>query len=341
MEKEENKLTKTEKKKIKENYYYSETKRRAEEKIKEIEIFSGQELNKYDKKLITKREGRKVKKEMRIKLLKGFLFGIGASALLTGGVYIGHNVLDSNQNEKAIESLEENIQDNEQDLLINRFEKEGKAFRQELQDSVESSENLRMLAKEEVTPLTTKEKIVNYLKDMCKEDYNQNNETQIKEVINVIKIHGRIGYGDQITYYEDKAKNGDIILRKTTFDDAKMMGVYPITEPEPLLKMLYETEQGERKVEYATLYKGQYVTVYDEKKDEEIYEYSDNTLVNMGKVIDAGIELWDSTTEGNEINTEKQAGLIEAVTEYKTNGTKYEKNPITKSTIRKNEEERE
>lgn len=339
MDKENNKLSRAEKKEIKENYYSKETQRRAEAKIKEIETFSGQKLNEYDRNLITKREGRKVKKEMRIKLIKGLLFGIGATALFGGGVYAGNELADFTQDGKVIESVEDNTQDNEQDLLIKRFEKQGEEFRQEVQvqDSGDNLMELKRDVSEEVKSLETKEAIENYLKDMCKEDYNQNNETKIKEVLNVIGIHRRIGYGDQITYYEDKAENGDIILRKTTFDDAEKIGVSPITQPEPLLKMLFETEEGEKQTEYATLYNDQYVTVYD---DEAVYEYSDNTLVNMGKVIEAGIELWDSITEGNEIDSEKQAELINAVVEYRTNRIEYERNQVTKSTIQENEEER-
>lgn len=334
MDKENNNLSNEEKKKLKEDYYSKVTKKRADEKIKEIETYSGKKLNEYDKNLITKREGRKVKREMRIKLLKGFLFGISATALFGGGVYAGHEMADFNQDGKVIESVE----DNGQDLLVKRFEQEGQEFRQGIQDSGNNLIELKRSVSKEVESLQTKETIEDYLKDMCKEDYNQNNGTKIKEVLNVIGIHGRIGYEDQITYYEDEAKNGDSILRKTTFNDAKEIGVNPVTQPEPVLKMLFETEEGERKTEYAVLYNGQYVTLYD---NEEVYEYSDNTLVNMGKVIDAGIELWDSITEENEIDSEKQTELINAVVEYKTSEIENQSKQITKSTIQENEEERE
>ena len=198
------------------------------------------------------------------------------------------------------------------------------------------------MIKEEVEPLATKEEIENYINEIYGEGYEKDHSTEVQNVINVVRVHGRIGYEDQITYYKDKAENGDEILRQTTFAKSEQKGVSPITEPNPMLKSVFIVEgESRNEIECATFYNGKFVTVYDES--DKVIQYSDNTLSKMGEVVNTGIELWDSISEVEPVNSEKQQAFIDAIVEYKHRQAKDEINQNTdniKSTIQKNDNER-
>ncbi len=292
IESKESNTIKENKKVAKRNFFVRNVLKEVKEQETKFESKHGHKVSRAYHNIIKKRAAKKVMRKLALYALVG--------SLAIGG-YAGTKLLDSGDNTRQEESI---IKD------------EGSKFREELSNLNNYDKDLKRNAKEKVESLD-KDQTLYYIKQIYAEDYNKNNEEQI-EVENV-RFEKNSTDNKEIALYRDKAKNGDEIIRiivSSNNDKARQDGLIAINGV--CLSAITKDGEGYKK-ERAMFYNGQYIQVYDQ--NEEVSEYQDNTLSELGDVVRTGIDRW-STMENtnvdysNEITYKER--FIDAIYKYDT-----------------------
>ena len=229
-----------------------------------------------------------------IKWVRAGLIGI-AGAIGIGGATIGDGNEIKRLNER--QGIEAEIEDKK-----TAHEK----FQEEL--SVEAFDEIRIETSNEVGELENSEEVLNYIKQIYIEKYNENNN--VKKGIEDVRFNK--SSFDKVFF---KDENG--ILRYCSEKEAKEMGK-PIDGNLPIISATVADEKGAIQENVAQKSNGEIVNIYD--KDEQILGDEDTTLTQLGDVVLAGINYSTAIEQdGNSWKTKKdyENKLINALTEYR------------------------
>ena len=268
-------------------------------------------------KKIIEEAARKARKKTTILALIGALGIVG-----TGGYTLGENEksgisgikekngeiqIDMNEVEKDIniKNIMNQSERNEHQVFVKELQE------QSLNENLEYIEALKKEVTQEIENLKTKEEVLSYTKQMYVDRYNGIHE----EPIGVGNVTIRKNSYNKI-FYEDHAKNGDIILRQCTESEAQEMGV-PIDGVLSEISVVIKKD-GELISESVAYHDGKFVTLYE--KDEEVQANRDTILCELGNVVLQGIDR--ATSMDNEdtsagIKDLYKGRFIQAVVDYK------------------------
>lgn len=269
----------------------NEIRRRIQIKEKKL----NRELTKKEINQITKSVKRKVSRENFIRgafLSIGVLLGAGGQKLLTEG--------ENKQQEETQIDIEN--QDQRKEFLENLSVKiEPTVLREVLQED-EIRENIE----EEINQLQTKDAILDYIKDIYINEYNEQKGTNYtKEQVSFSKTRN----GE--TLHDERAKNGDYIVKKGYKEKN-----YVSTEA-GIIKANIKTEN--EFIQESVLNIGNdYKTIYLE--EEIVDKYEDNFLAKMGPLVDYGIDystVIEQEDRTEESKNEYKSRLINALSYYK------------------------
>lgn len=322
--------------KISEKIFMSITRKKAKERInnefekyiKKEEKETGEKLSEEEIKSLRKdfiaTRGKEIKREEARKARVKATAIAFATTLGVGGVS-GYALGTHNSKIPGItdgrSAIEVDMNEVDKDVEIDNVFQQGKedkhaVFVKELQDAalneeVEVDENLEKDVEQQIDGLETPTEVVDYVKQMYVEAYNSENEEKIET--KDVELHKNTV---NIVFYEDKAQNGDEILRYCTEKEAEEMGI-SIDGDLCKLSARVETENG-IETENAAYHDGKFVTVYG--KNEEVLENKETTLSELGDVVLQGINRSVSMNEENtyvEVKEEYKKRFIQAVVDYK------------------------
>ena len=271
--------------------------RKAKEKIKEINEYN----EKNGKPLLTKEQEKKVtakvvKQESKRRKIKTLVAALGLTTLLSVGEGVallnsGNDGVEKSKNEITIDAGEsgkdikiknagdrnvfiDGIKVNQEDL--------GKDQETTLEENVEK----------EVENLETPEDVIDYLKTVYANEYNEEHNTNIsKENINITKNR------DGISLVEDKDENNNDIIRSKNENDSKDIKTVDI-ESGVITAKVYDEEKN--------LLSMQQVLNDGKNNYKEISNYENNTLMKVGNIIDKGIDWSTSMNKEENSSTIKQ-----------------------------------
>lgn len=267
----------------------------------------GRELTPKREEAIIKRTARKMKRTMAF---RGFLAALGITSAFGAGMHT--QKLLNEANNKGITQTEGAINidaiEAEKDINIENVDKinSKQVFLDGVHIDLQEQQNqMRQNIEEKIDSLPSKSAVLKYIKSTFLGDYNANNGTQYnKENISIYKEIMCI------SMIEDKAKNGDDILRNK-YDSSERYeeGVYTVE---------IETENGLEKQQIARNLDNKFVRVYDD--DEEVKKYEDNEASRLGEIIAAGTDYAIAIEkEGTSISVknEYKNRLVDAIANYK------------------------
>lgn len=277
-----------------------------------------EELEKNRKKPFTAEEKRRrirweTKKELRKSNIRAFIVAI-AGTMVTG---IGTTALLSEGNKEIKKSKNEisiDVGNKDKDIKIKNMPDDRNIFVDGIKVNTKElkereDKELENNVKEDIESLKTREEILNYIKEIYVDEYNKQNNDNINK--NQI-VFSKIRQDKKVS--QDKAKNGDMILRKDCSNDNDKK--YLDISTGVITAII---DKGDAKF-YETImnYNNKIQTVYD--SNETVEKYEDNVLVKVGDVVDKGID-WSTAkdeTENDWITKDKyKQRFIEAVKEYK------------------------
>ena len=287
--------------------------RKAKKKIKEINEYN----EKNGKPLLTKEQEKKVtskvvKQESKRRKIKTLVAALGLTTLLSVGEGVallnsGNDGVKKSKNEITIDAGE-----SEKDIKIknigdrNVFIDGIKVNQEELGKDQEAT--LEENVEKEVEKLKTSDEIIEYLKTIYANEYNEEHNTNInKENIEISK--NRQG----ISLVEDKDENGNYIIRSKNKKDPEDIKTVDIESGVVTAKVLDEN----RKVNSI-----QQILNDGKNNYQGISDYENNDLVKVGKILDKGID-WSTsidqkdTDEKIKQNYKKQ--FVDAIVEFKEN----------------------
>lgn len=298
--------------------------------IKKQEKMTGEIFSKEDKKelrreffktrgkRIIEEEAKKAKGRAKI-LAFAAVMGIGGVKSYQLGAK-NNKILGITEGEKTIEI---NMSEVEKDIEIENVGNQNKedkhqVFVKELQESalngnVEEKNKMEEQITQEIQALKTREETLEYTKQIYVDKYNSTHEEKITTE-NV-----RLGKEkENKVFYEDKAQNGDTILRQCSEYEAKEMGIHLDGNlSEISVSITKDQEKIEEKVAF---HNDKFMTLFD--KDEEVLENKETILCELGDVVLKGInkaysiENKDNSPEVIEKYNEK---FTKAVIDYMNN----------------------
>lgn len=179
----------------------------------------------------------------------------------------------------------------------------------------------------EIQELKTSDEILNYVKEIYVEQYNENNNTDIG--IENIKFYKE---SDNKVFYEDE--NG--ILRYCTEKEYEEMGHTGIDGNLPMITATITNGEDKINEKVGQKQNGEIVNIYG--KDEIVEKDEETTLTQLGRVVLTGINYM--TAKGQEANTwdvkkKYEDRFVNAIAEYRE-----QKNP-EKENIANNEKQQE
>lgn len=267
----------------------------------------GRELTPKQEEAIIKRTARKMK---RVMAFRGFLAALGITSAF--GIGMNTQKLLNETNDKGITQTEETIDidavEAEKDINIKNVDKNNS--RQVFVNGVhvdleEQEDEMKKNIEEKIDSLPSKSAVLKYIKSTFLGDYNANNGTQYND--KDISIYKDIY---SINMIEDKAKNGDDILRsKYDSTETYEKGVYTVE---------IETENGLEKQKIARNDDDKCVRVYDD--EEVVDQYKENEASILGEVIMAGTDYAISMEQAKtdiSVKEEYKNRLVDAIADYK------------------------
>ena len=322
--------------KLSDKIFIKITRKRAKERInkeireyitksKEQRVLSKEDVKELRKvfmktrgKKIIEEEAKKARSKATIFALVGAL-GIGGAGGYTLGINSKSEIIpgikeQKNKIEIDMENVEKDI--NIENVVNQNKENKHEVFVKELQEqalneNIEYNEALKKEVTQEIENLKTKDEVLAYTKQMYVDRYNGIHE----EPIGVGNVTIRKNSYNKI-FYEDHAKNGDIILRQCTESEAQEMGV-PIDGVLSEISVVIKKD-GELISESVAYHDGKFVTLYE--KDEEVQANRDTILCELGNVVLQGIDRvtsMDNEDTATGIKDLYKERFIQAVVDYK------------------------
>ncbi len=287
--------------------------RKAKEKIREINEYN----EKNGKPLLTKEQERKVrakvvKQESKRRKIKALIAALGLTSAISIGegvalLNLGNDGVDKSKHEITIDAGEveknikiKNIGDGNvfiDGIKVNQ-EDLGKDQEATLEENVEK----------EVEKLKTSVEVIEYLKTVYANEYNEEYNTNVnKENVEITKNR------EGISLVEDKDENGNDIIRNINKNDPEDIKTVDI-ESGVVTAKVYDENKNMLSIQQV---------LNDGKNNYKGIEDSENNvLIKVGKILDKGID-WSTsidqkdTDEKIKQNYKKQ--FIDSIVEFKEN----------------------
>jgi len=245
----------------------------AKEKIRKKEEMLDRKLTREEKENIFEKVRNNIKRQLAVRIAYGFM---GLAVGLGGGI-VGTKLLNEANNKgitKTESTIEIDTEKTEKDVVINNKNNEKEVFLNGIKVDLNKQENeIKSNLLEEIDKFETKDDVLDYIKNIYVEKYNQKNGTDITaENITIEKDMF------DASLEEDKAANGDTIMRKD-FDGTYEQGIYTVR---------IETEEGLKLETFARTYSGDFVRVY--YSDDKVESYEENTASENGSIIASGTD---------------------------------------------------
>ena len=273
-------------------------KRRAE-LAKRGKVLSREEENKIIEKVAKKR-----KREI---LTRGFFAAIGLSVGVGVGA-TGTKLLNEAQNKGITQgesTINIDVEKAEKDINVKASkESQKQIFYNGVRVDLNEQENeIKQNIKRDLEQLKTQEDVLGYIKNMYLQEYNRSNGTKYTE--DDIKLYKDIS---DVNVYQDKAQNGDEILRSEYGSAGYEKGVYTIE---------IQSESGLQKQKIARDEDDKCVRVYT--ADETVEEYTENEASKLGEVIASGTDYAISMGKDNAISVDNTYSerLVNDIADYK------------------------
>ena len=185
----------------------------------------------------------------------------------------------------------------------------------------------------EVQELKTSEEVLNYVKEMYVEQYNENNNTEIG--VEDVKFY-KTSF-DKV-FYEDE--NG--ILRYCTEQEYQEMGKKGVDGDLPVISATISNEEGSTKEKVAQKQNGDIVNIYE--KDEVVEQDKETTLTQLGEVVLTGIDystLMQQERTYEDVRQKYQNRFVNAIAEYREQQESEKENTNTvNNEIKQEDDER-
>lgn len=287
--------------------------RKAKEKIREINEYN----EKNGKPLLTKEQERKVrakvvKQESKRRKIKALIAALGLTSAISIGEGVallnpGNDGVDKSKHEITIDAgeVEKNIKIKnigDRNVFIDGIkvnqEDLGKDQEATLEENVEK----------EVEKLKTSVEVIEYLKTVYANEYNEEYNTNVnKENVEITKNR------EGISLVEDKDENGNDIIRNINKNDPEDIKIVDI-ESGVVTAKVYDENKNMLSIQQV---------LNDGKNNYKGIEDSENNvLIKVGKILDKGID-WSTsidqkdTDEKIKQNYKKQ--FIDSIVEFKEN----------------------
>lgn len=287
--------------------------RKAKEKIREINEYN----EKNGKPLLTKEQERKVrakvvKQESKRRKIKALIAALGLTSAISIGEGVallnpGNDGVDKSKHEITIDAgeVEKNIKIKnigDRNVFIDGIkvnqEDLGKDQEATLEENVEK----------EVEKLKTSVEVIEYLKTVYANEYNEEYNTNVnKENVEITKNR------EGISLVEDKDENGNDIIRNINKNDPEDIKTVDI-ESGVVTAKVYDENKNMLSIQQV---------LNDGKNNYKGIEDSENNvLIKVGKILDKGID-WSTsidqkdTDEKIKQNYKKQ--FIDSIVEFKEN----------------------
>ena len=285
------------------------TKKQYNEKINELKD-DGIELSREEKIALRHKYAKKNAQKAKVRT---FLIALSISSGI-GGAMI-HGLLNPGV-EGVTQNKTETVVDLDQ-IPTDSIEIVG-SKREEFVKSLAAEANDKELEsniEQEIANLKTPEAVLEYIKNMYVQEYNQNSNEDIST--EDIKL-SKNTY--DIVIYKDEAQNGEQILRYCSESQAQENNI-AIDGDKCIVSVHIQNENinTRERVAYDDTTK-QFETVY--RMDEEVIQNEETTLGNVAEVILAGINMSTSMEQKDnnsyEINHTYKQRFIDAIKNYRT-----------------------
>lgn len=287
--------------------------RKAKEKIREINEYN----EKNGKPLLTKEQERKVrakvvKQESKRRKIKALIAALGLTSAISIGEGVallnpGNDGVDKSKHEITIDAGEaekdikiKNMGD--RDVFIDGIkvnqEDLGKDQEATLEENVEK----------EVEKLKTSVEVIEYLKTVYANEYNEEYNTNVnKENVEITKNR------EGISLVEDKDENGNDIIRNINKNDPEDIKTVDI-ESGVVTAKVYDENKNMLSIQQV---------LNDGKNNYKGIEDSENNvLIKVGKILDKGID-WSTSIDQKDTNEKIKQNykkqFIDSIVEFKEN----------------------
>lgn len=269
-------------------------KKQINKEIRKQEKYERRTLNREEKREIKDNVLKKMRKRATVLGLVGVL-GVGAFAVYN----INKDDVKGLGDGTSVETETENS-GNSRDEFV-------KGLTVEIPEGIIDEVKTEVLHK--VQELQSSEEVLNYVKEMYAEQYNENNNTDISaENIKFYKTTF-----DKVFYEDEKG-----VLRYCTEKEYQEMGKKGVDGNLPVISATVSNEEGSIEEKVAQKQNGEIVNIYE--KDEVVEQDKETTLTQLGDVVLAGINYSTAIEqEGNSFQTKRnyQDKLVDAIAEYR------------------------
>ncbi len=287
--------------------------RKAKEKIREINEYN----EKNGKPLLTKEQERKVrakvvKQESKRRKIKALIAALGLTSAISIGEGVallnpGNDGVDKSKHEITIDAGEV-----EKDIKIknmgdrNVFIDGIKVNQEDLGKDQEAT--LEENVEKEVEKLKTSVEVIEYLKTVYANEYNEEYNTNVnKENVEITKNR------EGISLVEDKDENGNDIIRNINKNDPEDIKTVDI-ESGVVTAKVYDENKNMLSIQQV---------LNDGKNNYKGIEDSENNvLIKVGKILDKGID-WSTSIDQKDTNEKIKQNykkqFIDSIVEFKEN----------------------
>ena len=287
--------------------------RKAKEKIREINEYN----EKNGKPLLTKEQERKVrakvvKQESKRRKIKALIAALGLTSAISIGEGVallnpGNDGVDKSKHEITIDAGEV-----EKDIKIknmgdrNDFIDGIKVNQEDLGKDQEAT--LEENVEKEVEKLKTSVEVIEYLKTVYANEYNEEYNTNVnKENVEITKNR------EGISLVEDKDENGNDIIRNINKNDPEDIKTVDI-ESGVVTAKVYDENKNMLSIQQV---------LNDGKNNYKGIEDSENNvLIKVGKILDKGID-WSTSIDQKDTNEKIKQNykkqFIDSIVEFKEN----------------------
>ena len=298
---------KEDKKSQRRNLFIALTRNASKKEIKKIEKDEKRQLTRRERKKIIYKNAKKARTTIFISILTMAIGGSGAVAISAS----------SNTRREPI-----TVESTEQSKKSDREKFKERLDAKEYVEPTKMSENIQE-ATEEINSLETPEDVLNYLKTLYANEYNEDHSTNITE--DNIKLFVQYRYGNNKDYsvYNDVATNGDSIMRWKLFSKQENA----IDKDFIMAKVLDENNKviDTDAIVYAS---NNCETVYS--SSEQVDKYEDGTLVDVGNIMRHGLCYYSELDNKIDQNSKRairakrdyKEDFISAVAQYNNNKDK-------------------
>lgn len=280
------------------------TREKSKEDIRELRekrLREGKDITKKEKHEIIRKNAKRAK-------IKTIIYAMGAGLFISGAktANLLNEINERNKTEITVDADQykngiyiNNVKEDKNKLFVN-------GLKVDLEE-VDLNEQIEINARAEVNNLKNSDEVLIYIKQIYADEVNERNpKGREKVTADDILLRKQRAY---IDLYRDRAKNGDMIIREVYGDKGR------VDTARGLMSARVNYRDGEESESESAIWDiDSYKKVYS--KDEEVEQDKESILVDIGGIIENGIDYYSGFIDENESDIYKNR-LINSVIEYK------------------------